>query len=272
MSISAKDVMTLRQKTGLGMMECKKALEETSGDLAAAEEHLRTQLKGKMDKRTERPAAEGRLAIKVAGDHSAAAMIEINTETDFTARNESVAAVADTIAGLALEQGSGGQVEKTDAITRHVDDIRISTSENASFRRGWKFTGGYCGGYLHHNAQVGVILQTTGPVDEETMTGICQHIAFADPAGVDAGDIPQSEIDKVKAEAKQQAMDEGKPEEIAEKMVDGKVRKHLAEITLLNQKYVKDTTGKAAVRDILPAGVTVTAFKRFVVGLGGDEA
>ena len=124
MAISAKDVMQLRQRTGLGMMECKKALTETDGDMEAAIELLRTKLKGKMDERTDRSAAEG--VIAVARNGSAVAMVELNTETDFTARNEAFVQAADAVAKLALAAGEG-EVPATDAITEQIDNIRITT-------------------------------------------------------------------------------------------------------------------------------------------------
>ena len=264
-AISAKDVMALRQRTGLGMMDCKAALTETGGDMAKAEELLRTKLKGKMDTRTDRPASEGILAIAEAPDHTSVAMIEINTETDFTARNEKTGAAAKQIASLALG-GGAGNVAVNPQITQLVDDLRITTGENISYRRGVKLAGGYCGHYLHHDNKKGVIIQFSGPVDKETVSGICQHITFADPQGVTDADIPADTLAKVRADAKQEAIESGKNPDIAEKMVEGKVRKYLGEVTLLNQKYVKDPEGKKAVKDVLPKGVTVQRFVRYIVG------
>lgn len=266
--ISAKDVMALRQRTGLGMMDCKAALIETNGDADAAEELLRKKLKGKMDSRTERAAAEGRLAVAITPDRSAAAVIEVNTETDFTARNEFVAEKSGTIAELALK-APAGEVGVSDEITTLIDEIRIKTGENASYRRGTKLEGACCGYYLHHDNQKAVIVSATGEVDKEIMDGICMHITahVPTPVGVNENDVDATVIERVRTEALEEAKEQGKPDNIAEKMVEGKVRKYLAENTLLNQKYVKDPEGKKTVKELLPDGVTITKFERYVVGV-----
>ncbi len=268
MTVSAKEVMALRKRTGLGMMDCKKALTETNGDPDAAEEFLRKQLKGKMDTRTERAAAEGRLAVKVASDGSSVAMIEINTETDFTARNEYVAEQSEAIVDIVLN-GPAGDVPANDAITAIIDEMRIKTGENASYRRGIKLEGACCGYYLHHDNQKGVIISLTGPVDEETLAGICMHATAHVPiaVGVDAENVPAEDIEKVRSEARADALSQGKPEEIAEKIVEGRVRKFLAENTLLGQKYVKDPEGKQTISDLLPEGVKIVKFVRYAVGV-----
>jgi len=267
MTISAKDVMALRQRTGLGMMDCKKALTETGGDMAQAEEILKAKLKGKMDTRSDRPASEGRLAIAEKPDRSAVAMIEVNTETDFTARNDDVKAASEKIVEHALASGPTGDVGVDDAITAVIDDLRLRTGENVSFKRGVRLEAPHCGHYLHHDHLKGVIIGFSGPVDAEDASGICQHITFADPAGVDAEDIPEERIAEVRKEAEAEAADSGKPADIIQKMVEGKVRKYLQEVTLVNQKYVKDPEGKKTVGDVLPDGVKILGFRRYVVGL-----
>jgi len=268
MTVSAKEVMALRKKTGLGMMDCKKALGETNGDQAAAEEMLRAQLKGKMDTRTERAAAEGRLAVKVTGDCSAVAMIEVNTETDFTARNDYVAEQSAKMVDLVLD-GPAGEVTASDGITAIIDEMRIKTGENASYRRGVKLEGACCGCYLHHDNQKGVVISFTGAVDDDVIAGICMHATAHVPiaVGVDADDVPAEAIEKVRSEAREDALSQGKPAEIAEKIVEGRVRKFLAENTLLGQKYVKDPEGKQTIGDLLPEGVKILKFVRYAVGV-----
>jgi len=268
MAINAKDVMTLRQRTGLGMMDCKKALTETNGDQEAAEELLRKQLKGKMDTRTERAAAEGRLAVKASPDHKAVAVVEINTETDFTARNEFVAEQAERIAKIVLNSPAG-EVYANGEINAIIDEMRIKTGENASYRRGVKLEGECCGFYLHHDNQKAVVLSLTRPLDDETLAGLCMHITAHVPiaVGVHADDVPADEIEKVRAAAKEDALEQGKPENIIDKMIEGRVRKFLAENTLLGQKYVKDPEGKKTIRDLLPEGTTITKFVRYAVGI-----
>ncbi|MHC4082668.1 MAG: translation elongation factor Ts [Planctomycetota bacterium] len=264
-SFTAKDVMALRQKTGLGMMDCKKALTECNGSMEAAEEWLRHQLKGKMDARTERPAAEGRIAISIEGDQ--AAIIEVRAETDFTARNEQFQAMVSELAGMALSR-SAGAVQADDAMTARVDDVRISTGENISFARGEKLEGGGFGGYVHHDGKRAALVQIEGTADEDLLRGICQHIVahVPPPLGVTEQDVPADAMDKVRAEAQQEAAESGKPAEIVEKIAEGKVRKYLQQNTLLNQMYVKDPAGKTPVKKVLPKDVTVKRFVRYTVG------
>ena len=139
--ISAKDVMALRTSTGMGMMDCKKALQETGGDVAAAEEWLRKNAQGKMDKRTERPAGEGRIAIKISDDGRNAAIVELRAETDFTAKNERFLDMCEKVAEYALTQ-SAGELSLDDTITKLVDDVRLTTGENVQYGRGHKVEGG----------------------------------------------------------------------------------------------------------------------------------
>lgn len=261
MSFTAKDVMTLRQKTGLGMMDCKKALTETQGDPSAAEQWLRETKKGKMDTRTERTTGEGRIAV--AFDSDSAAIVEIRTETDFTARNEQFVEAVEKIANIAI-QAEDGEVALNDEITTLVDDLRITTGENANYARGFKYTGGSYGHYIHHDGKRACLLQFEGDVDNDLVKGICQHIVFHDPMGISAEDVPAEKIEQIRAGAMQEAKDTGKNDEIAQKMAEGKVRKHLQENTLLAQKYVLDES--KTVQEIFPEGGRITAFTRYTLG------
>ncbi len=262
---SAQDVMALRRKTGLGMMDCKKALAENNGDMSTAEQWLRQNLKGKMEGRTERATAEGRIGIVVDG--AAAVIVEIRTETDFTARNEEFVSMVEDITRLAMSH-SAGPVRVDDEITRRLDDIRIKTAENVNFARGEKFEGGSFGTYLHHDGKQAAIIQLDGTADDNVLTGICQHIVahVPTPMGIAEGDIPANRLERIRDEARQDARASGKPAEIVEKIAEGRVRKFLQQNTLLNQIYVKDPAGKAAVRTILPAGVTIKRFLLYTVG------
>ncbi|UCD76176.1 MAG: translation elongation factor Ts [Phycisphaerales bacterium] len=261
-SFTAKDVAALRQKTGLGMMDCKKALTEVGGDISAAEEWLREHLKGKMEKRTERATAEGRIGIHI--DNAQAVMVEVQTETDFTAKNDLFLKAVEDITNHAFGLPAG-PVSATDEITKRVDDLRISTGENVNFARGEKLEGGAFGHYLHHDGKRAAIVQIEGTADADLLKGICQHIVFHDPAGVSEDDIPAAELDKVRAEAIKEAKESGKPEQIAEKIAEGKVRKHLEQSVLLYQKYVHDESQQ--VKAILPAGVTIKRFVRYTLGM-----
>jgi elongation factor Ts len=261
MSFTAKDVMQLRQKTGLGMMDCKKALSENNGDHEAAETWIREKKKGKMDQRTERTTGEGRIAVAY-GD-GCAVIVEIQTETDFTAKNESFEKMVAEVANFALAS-SDGDVACSEEMTKAIDEIRITTGENANFARGIHYSGDHFGHYIHHDGKRACLIQVDNEVDGEALKGICQHIVFHDPLGISADDVPANVIEKIKTDAIQQAKDMGKNEEIAQKMAEGKVRKHLEENTLLAQKYVLDES--KTVQEVLPQGTTVTAFIRYTLG------
>lgn len=261
MSFTAKDVMHLRQKTGIGMMDCKRALTEAKGDPEAAEVWLRETKKGKMDTRTERTTGEGRIAVAV--NDSSSAIVEVKTETDFTARTNQFVETVEKIANVAL-QTNDGEVELNDEITTLIDDLRVTTGENVNYARGYKYSGGTTGHYIHHDGKRACLLQLDGDAEPEIIKGICQHIVFHDPLGISADDVPAEQIEQIRANAIQEAKDTGKNEEIAQKMADGKVRKHLQENTLLAQKYVLDES--VTVQEILPEGTTVKAFKRYTLG------
>ena len=261
MSFTAKDVMSLREKTGLGMMDCKKALTETSGDPVAAEEWLRETKKGKMDTRTERATGEGKICI--AYSDGCAAIIEVQTETDFTARNEGFVNAVEEIAALAVNAGDG-EITADDEMVKLIDNLRITTGENANFARGFKYSGAGFGDYVHHDGKRACLLQFEGDLEEGAVKGICQHIVFHDPMGISADDVPAEKIAQIRADAIQEAKDTGKNEEIAEKMSEGKVRKHLQENTLLAQKFVMDES--KTIQELLPEGTTITAFTRYTLG------
>ena len=261
--INAKDVMALRQKTGLGMMDCKKALIENGGDPKKAEEWLREQRKGKMDTRTERATAEGRIGIAVNG--GSAAIVEVRTESDFTAKNEEFVQMVNDVAQAAL-QAPAGAVQADEAITTRVDDVRIKTGENVNFARGEKLEGGAFGAYVHHDAKRGALIQIEGAADDETLKSVCQHIVahVPPPIAVDEHGVPAETLSEVRAEAQKEAEASGKPAEIAQKIAEGKVRKFLETSTLLDQKFVRDES--KTIKEVLPAGVKVKRFIRYTVG------
>ena len=261
MTIAAKDVMALRQKTGLGMMDCKEALKANDGDMSAAEEWIRAKRKGKMDTRTERATGEGRIGI-VLGDGQAA-NVEVLTETDFTARNEEFIAMMDTVSQAALGCPAG-DITATEEMTAAIDNIRVKTGENANFARGEKLEGGQFGQYLHHDGKRGCLIQVQGDADADTLKGICQHITFYDPAAITPDDVPQDKLEEIRAKAVEEAKASGKPEEIAQKMSEGKVRKFLEENTLIKQKYVVDES--KTIEEILPAGCEIKRFVRYTLG------
>ena len=255
--INAKDVMKLRQKTGLSMMECKKALVETGGDQEAAEDFLRKKMKGKMDTRTDRVAGEGRIAISIADGK--AAIVELRAETDFTAKNDSFVAAANDVAARAVS--GAGEAD----LTASIDELRISTGENISVARHAVEDGGGFGQYIHHDGKTGVLVVADKPLAEDVGKQVCQHIAAAmpRPQGVTADDVPTEVIEKERTLAVEQAVEEGKPEEIAQKMVEGKIRKLISSLALVEQDFVIDPSKK--IKDIL-GDTTVTKFYRWQVG------
>jgi elongation factor Ts len=265
--ISAKDVMNLRNRTGLGMMECKKALVEAEGDIEKAEDILRKAFKGKMEKRTDRAAGEGRIGVKVAPDGSAAALVELKAETDFTAKNDNFIACCGVCADETLAAPSFGAVGVTPKMEEAIDMIRAQTGENISLGRARKIDGAGVsfGHYVHHDGKTGVLLVVKGDLDDNTRRQICMHITAAvpRPVGVTAKDIPAAVVDKERKFRVEQAMESGKPKEIAEKIVEGGMKKFFAEIALLEQPFIMDPS--KTVRDLL-GGATVTAFYRWEVG------
>lgn len=265
--INAKDVMNLRNRTGLSMMACKAALAEAGGDPEKAEEILRKQLKGKMDTRTDRAAGEGRVMVVTNADRSQAAIIEIRAETDFTAKAENFAAMLTKVANLVLA-APAGKVEANAAINAAVDEVRISTGENCSFARGEKLAGapGAFGSYVHHDGKTSALVQGNGSVPEALLRDVCMHVVAAvpRPQGLSASEVPAAVVEKERKFRIEQAMESGKPKEIAEKMVEGGMRKFFEEIALLEQPFVKDPTKK--IKDIVGGTDKLVAFRRWQVG------
>lgn len=267
--ISAKEVMKLRNATGLSMMECKKALAEVGGDPEKAEELLRKKLKGKMDARTDRAAGEGRIAVAINPQESAAAIVELRAETDFTAKNENFVNLANQIARLVIKERAG-DVPASAEMTAIIDNMRATTGENITYARGHKLAGAEgrteFGSYVHHDGKTGVLIQAEGSITEDTLRDVCMHITAAvpRPAGISANDVPAHVVEKERKFRIAQAVESGKPQEIAEKMVEGGMRKFFEEVALLEQPFIKDPTKK--VSDIVGKNATITAFFRWQVG------
>ena len=267
--ISASDVMKLRNQTGLSMMECKRAMVEAGGDFQKAEDILRKSMKGKMDTKTDRAAGEGRIAIAVAPHEDSAAIVEVRAETDFTAKNEAFVAVCENIAVATLTQSSG-EVKVFPDAQRLIDQLRISTGENVSFARGHKLAGAQgksaWGRYVHHDGKTGVLIQAEGDINDTTLKQLCMHVTAAvpTPLGITANDIPGNLVDKERKFRLEQAMESGKPKEIAEKTVEGGMRKFYEEVALMEQPYVLDPTKK--VKDVVGPKASIIAFIRYRVG------
>ncbi len=261
--ITAATVKALREETGQGMMDCKKALEETGGDVDAAKDLLRKKGLITAEKKAGRATSEGLVCIAEAPDHTAAAMVEVQCETDFAARNEEFQTMVRDLAQMALDAGVDGPVDASAAMADRLQQALSKIGENMSYARGVRLSAPRVGSYLHHNSQVGVLVGVEGDIDDETMANLCMHIAFADPVGITAEDVPADIVEKEREFARQEAVDSGKPPEIAEKMVEGKIRKFISGKALLEQPYIRDD--KKQVKEIL-GDAKVTGFARLAVG------
>jgi elongation factor Ts len=275
--IAASMVMDLRQRTGLGMMDCKKALTEAAGDLAKAEELLRIRSGAKASKAAGRIAAEGVIGLYMAPDARTAAMVEVNCETDFVAKNDDFRAFAAEIAQIvardnpadlsalaARPMASGETVE-----TRRAALVQ-KIGENLSIRRfARKQAAGRLASYVHGH-RIGVLVDLTG--GQDTLgKDLAMHVAASKPMALRKEQVPADVVAKERTIAAARAADSGKPANIVEKMVDGAVAKFLAEVTLLAQPFVKGD-GKQTVEQLVKAqGAVVNDFTLFVVGEGIEK-
>lgn len=276
--ITASLVKTLREKTDAPMMECKKALTEAGGDLDRAEELLRVKLGSKASKAASRITAEGVVAVHVSPDGKTGSIVELNSETDFVAKNDDFMALANGVAALvasedpadvaalsALPMGEG-TVESTR--TALIGKI----GENMTIRRFERFVAhGHLAHYIHGGSKVGVMIDVEGG-DEALGRDLAMHIAASRPRAIDASGVDSAFIEKERSIAQQKAAESGKPEDIVNKMVEGAVQKVLKEVTLLNQVFVKAEDGKQTVEQLLRArSARVHAFRLFVVGEGIEK-
>lgn len=258
--ITAALVKQLRDLTNQSMMECKKALEASGGDMQAAQDHLRKKGLADKEKKAARATKEG--LIGIASTAGSAAMVEVVCESDFTARNDVFTGMVKSVTDMALA-GPDGKIDGTQAITDAVQAAFAKIGENMKFTRGIKISAPQVGTYLHHNGKVGVIVGVDGQLSPETMADLCMHIAFTDPMAITPDQVPADVVAKERAFAEEQAKESGKPPEIVQKMVVGKINKFLAENALVEQLFVKDD--KKKVKEIL-GSAKVTAFARFSVG------
>ncbi len=271
--ISASTVMELRQRTGLGMMECKKALTEAAGDLSKAEELLRIKSGAKASKAAGRVAAEGMIGVSVADDAKSAAIVEVNCETDFVAKNDDFRAFANEVANL-VNRERPADVAALSALTiasgETVEARRVALvqkiGENIALRRFARIDAkGRIASYVH-GSRIGVLVDVTGG-DAVLGKDVAMHIAASKPMAVSREQVPADVVAKERSIAAARAADSGKPANIVEKMVEGAVAKFLSEVTLLAQVFVK--SDKETVGDIAKArGATINGFVLYVVGEG----
>jgi elongation factor Ts len=258
--ITAATVKALRERTGQGMMECKKALVQTDGDMDAAVELLRKKGLAAAEKKAGREAKEGLVAVHRTD--GGAVMVEVVCETDFCARNEEFQKMVEAVASLAAA-APDGPVEGTEEIDQAVQACFNKIGENMRYGRGVKISAPTVGHYLHHNRKVGVVVGVEGEIPPETLNELCMHIAFADPMALTVDEIPAEVVEREKRIAAEQAAEAGKPPQVIEKIVQGKVRKFLATQALLEQSFVKDE--KKKVKDVL-GDAKVKTFARFAIG------
>lgn len=278
--ITATMVKELREATGLGMMECKKALVEANGDFKAAEEQLRIKSGAKASKAASRVTAEGVVSTFIAPDAKTGAVVEINCETDFVAKNDDFIAFAknvaetvtklnpadiDALSGMALANGEGSVEEVRKALVMKI-------GENITIRRFERYetASGKLSSYLH-GSKIGVLVDYAGG-DQALGRDIAMHIAASKPKSIDASGVNAEEIETERRIAIEKAREGGKPEAMLEKIAEGTVQKFLREVTLLGQVFVKAEDGKQTVEQLLKSrNASVTAFQMYVVGEGIEK-
>ena len=274
-SITASMVKELRERTGLGMMDCKKALSEASGDMEKAIEDLRKASGIKAAKKASRVATEGVVMVKISGDGNRGAIVEVNSETDFVARDENFL----RFAGEALEAAynenetsiegllSKGLEESRQALVQKIgENISVRRIERLSFENANQ---GIVESYVHNNAKIGVLISLKGG-DEALARDIAMHVAAVNPLVVRPEDVPEDVLAKESEIYAAQARESGKPDEIVEKMISGRLRKFVSEVSLLEQQFVKDP--ESTIRDLLAeVGADIVQFVRYEVGEGIEK-
>ena len=275
MAVTATQVKELRERTGAGMMECKKALTATDGDMDSAIEQLRKSGLAQADKKSGRIAAEGKIAMAVSADGKNAVLVEVNCETDFVAKDANFNAFADGVATNALNLRSAtiDELMKTSLGGSTVEEARqaliVKIGENIQVRRlVHKTTNGVIGAYSH-GGKIGVLVDLAAG-DQNLAKDLAMHVAALNPEFVSEADVPAAVIAKEKEILLAQAEGSGKPLDIVEKMVVGRLRKQMAEITLLGQPFVKD--GDVTVAKLLQQNnAKVAGFTRLAVGEGIEK-
>jgi|TARA_B100000809_G_C15083384_1_gene510490 elongation factor Ts len=277
MAISAKLVKELREKTGAGMMDCKKALQETDGDIDKAADYLREKGISKAAKKADRIAAEG--IVHVASKGNDGVIVEINSETDFVARNEEFQKLVKDIAEHILDT-KPADIEALNASEmngKKVEDVMneavAKIGEKLTLRRfalAEKTDNDSFGEYLHMGGRIGVLTLVEGSTDDAAAKDVAMHAAALNPKYVSKDEVSQDELEHEREVLKQQALNEGKPEKIVDKMVEGRMRKYLEEICIVDQPFVKDSD-QTVEQFLKSKGGTLKTFIRFEVGEGLEK-
>ena len=287
MAFTAKDVSELRARTGAGMMDCKKALEESNGNMDEAVDSLRKKGIAKAEKRTGRSTSEGAVVADIAADGASGALVEINCETDFVARNEGFQAIAKAVAAQARQAPAGADLaavmaSKMDGgsdVETFVRESSAKLGEAVNVRRVARFDAGkgVVGSYVHFNGKIGVLVELiadNGDRSEELTTlarTIAEHVAAANPLGLDKDSVPADVVERERAIFVDQVKASGKPEAMIDKIVSGKIDAYYRDVALMHQAWVREP--KQSIQQIVDAAgkkvggkVTVKRFARFQLG------
>lgn len=278
MAVTAKMVKELREKTGAGMMDCKKALVKTDGDMEAAVDFLREKGLAAAGKKADRIAAEGTTFIEVKGN--AAVLLEVNAETDFVAKNEGFQTLVKELADhllaskpATLEEALESKMDNGAKVSEHISSAIATIGEKITLRRftvASKTDADAFGSYLHMGGRIGVLAVLEGTTDAEVAKDVAMHIAALNPKYIAHDQVSEEEVAHERKVLTEQALNEGKPENIVAKMVEGRLRKYFEEICVLDQAFVKNPDQKVG-DYVKAAGAKLTSFVRYEVGEGIEK-
>ncbi|MCP8969023.1 translation elongation factor Ts [Ectobacillus ponti] len=278
MAITAQMVKELREATGAGMMDCKKALTETNGDMEKAVDYLREKGIAKAAKKADRIAAEGLTYIATQGNE--AVILEVNSETDFVAKNEGFQALTKELAAHLLtqkpatvEEALAQTMENGVTVDHHINTAIAKIGEKLTLRRFeivTKTDADAFGAYLHMGGRIGVLVTLAGTTEESVAKDVAMHIAAVNPKYIDRSAVTAEEIERERQVLTQQALNEGKPENIVAKMVEGRLGKYFEDICLVDQAFVKDPDVKVG-KYVASKGASVKSFVRYAVGEGIEK-
>lgn len=276
--ITAQMVKELREKTGAGMMDCKKALTEVNGDMDAAVDFLREKGLSSAEKKADRIAAEGSAYIHVDGNE--AVLVEVNAETDFVAKNEGFQTLVKELAEhllatkpATIEEAHDSKLENGHTVAEHISNAVAKIGEKITLRRfeiRTKTDADAFGPYLHMGGTIGVLVTLEGTTDEQAAKDVAMHIAAMNPKYISRDEVPADEVEREKKVLTEQALNEGKPENIVAKMVEGRIGKFFEEICVLDQPFVKDSDQKVSAF-VKSTGGTLKDFVRYTVGEGIEK-
>lgn len=283
MGVTMKDIKELRSRTGAGVLDCKKALNKVDGDIEAAVEHLREKGMAAAAKKAGRVAAEGLVSLNISDDRKKGVLVEVNSETDFVAKNDNFQALVSDISEH-LMQSEAEEVEavenevwfkdENDTVSDVIKAAIANIGENINLRRFKRVeTDGYLFGYIHMGGKIGVLVEFANEFTEEkaqTAKDIAMHIAAINPEFLDRDSVDQESIEKEKKIYKEQMLNEGKPEHIIDQIVEGKINKYYTQVCLLEQPFVRDDDQTVA--EILAENdMEVKQFTRFEIGEGIEK-